>query len=467
MNGFANDLDLQNWALSTQEVAINKVLANISPPDGQPGSVLASPQRANPNYYFHWVRDGARTMRALVYLYDTHDARQQQIAAILQDYVEFSKIQQVTPTMCGTLGEPKFYVTGQDYDGPWGRPQNDGPAQRALVLTRWANQLITDGHKQYVTSILYDGKLPTYSVIKADLEFVAHHWGESCFDLWEEVNGTHFFTRMHQRAALREGAALAITLNDPGAAAYYNLQADAIESQMGLFWPGNPSCIDATINQVGGLPGKNSGLDSSVVLGPVETYYDEFPQYYPPHDERVLASAFALCEAFRKLYPINQTTTTPTGAAMFPAIGRYPEDTYNGSDARGVGNPWYLCTLSMGGLCYKAAELILTDGKVEITILNQPYLSLAVALVQPGITLTVGQTLSTGSTSFVWTVRGLVAMGDAYLRRVRSCTPADGSMSEQFDRATGQPMSACDLTWSYVALALVVEWRSEAIAIVP
>jgi Glycosyl hydrolases family 15 len=33
-------------------------------------------------------------------------------------------------------------------------------------------------------------------VIKADLDYVSSHWDAATFDLWEEVNGAHFYTRM-------------------------------------------------------------------------------------------------------------------------------------------------------------------------------------------------------------------------------------------------------------------------------
>jgi glucoamylase len=55
-------------------------------------------------------------------------------------------------------------------------------------------------------------------------------------------------------------------------------------------------------------------------------------------------------------------------------------------------------------------------------------------------------------------------MGDAYLRRVQTCTPSDGSLSEQFDRIMGAPTSAYDLTWSYVAMVLAAQWRKESVA---
>ena len=34
------------------------------------------------------------------------------------------------------------------------------------------------------------------SVIKADLDYVLNNWNSPCCDLWEEVYGFHFFTRL-------------------------------------------------------------------------------------------------------------------------------------------------------------------------------------------------------------------------------------------------------------------------------
>ena len=454
--------DLGSWALEAQEIAIQKGLANISPPDGQPGAVLASPSRSNPDYYYHWVRDGARAMRTFVHLYDTStDERKKTYGELLRHYVEFTKLNQTTPTLSNSPGEPKFYVSGQAFSGPWGRPQNDGPAQRALVLTRWAQQLILDGDTDYVTGVLYDGKEPSFSVIKSDLDFIGHNWGDSCFDLWEEVDGTHFYTRMQQRVALREGAALATRLNDPGAASFYNDQAQAIESQMERFWNAKANYIDATIDRIGGIDDKTSDLDTCAVIAACETW-SKLSSFYGPSDDRVLATANALHQAFVDLYPINATDETEQGLPIYPGIGRYSEDTYDGSGTRGHANPWFLCTLALSGMAYKASHLLAATAKIVVNGQNVDTFSRAAKLIDPEFALSPGKTVRRGTLAYAAIIDGLVAMGDAYLRRVRLHAGPDGSLSEQFDRNTGFMTSARDLTWSYMALALTVQWRVDA-----
>lgn len=44
---------------------------------------------------------------------------------------------------------------------------------------------------------------------------------------------------------------------------------------------------------------------------------------------------------------------------------------------------------------------------------------------------------------------------------VQEFTPKDGSLAEQFDRKTGNPLSASDLTWFVVLtpLGVVSSWR--------
>jgi glucoamylase len=47
----------------------------------------------------------------------------------------------------GGLGEPKYYVNGTAFTGPWGRPQKDGPALRATTLIAFAKWLIVGSPK--------------------------------------------------------------------------------------------------------------------------------------------------------------------------------------------------------------------------------------------------------------------------------------------------------------------------------
>ena len=452
---------LNEWSKDASEAAIEHIIDNISPEDGEPGSVLASPSRTNPDYYYHWIRDSARTMGEIAKLNaDDVSNIKDKYHQMMVEYVEFSKINQTTPTLSNSPGEPKFYVTGQAYNLPWGRPQNDGPAQRALILIRWSNFLLENGEGKYVKGVLYDNKEPSYSLIKDDLDFVSNHWQDSCFDLWEEVDGSHFYTRMLQQVALREGADLASKLGDQGAADFYNEQAQNIENGMSEFWSSEKNYLLATVNQVGGLDYKYSDLDVAVLIGSFQAYSTSHP-FFTPIDDRILATAYALHQAFDPLYPVNKMDVTSDGDTIFPGIGRYQEDRYTGSGPLGQANPWFLCTLALSACSYKASKLFSEQKSITINDMNIGQLGLAISLVNKRIALVPGQTVNSRSKTYKAIITGLVAMGDAYLRRVRCHAGENYSLSEQFSRYDGFMLSARDLTWSYVSLAMTINWRNE------
>src|SRR5690606_18821482 len=121
----------------------------------------------------------------------------------LKQYALRAKIHQETRTLTG-LGEPKFHVNSEAFNEPWGRPQADGPALRSLTLIRVARILLERGQGQFVQQFLYDGRLPSRTVIKRDLEYVAAEWRKPSFDLWEEVLGHHYYTLAVQFRSLLE-----------------------------------------------------------------------------------------------------------------------------------------------------------------------------------------------------------------------------------------------------------------------
>lgn len=101
---------------------------------------------------------------------------------ILWDYASLSRTLQGLPAISG-IGEPKFNTDGTLFNGPWCRPQTDGPALEASLLINFSfNYLELGGSIENVTR-LYDSKLPSNSVIKTYLEYVSHYWAESTCDL--------------------------------------------------------------------------------------------------------------------------------------------------------------------------------------------------------------------------------------------------------------------------------------------
>ncbi|SIO26811.1 Astacin (Peptidase family M12A) [Singulisphaera sp. GP187] len=456
-------MDLGGWLQAERTIARDKILANIL----SNGAVIASPSRSNPNYYYHWVRDAALTMDVVVSLYaDASDAStRRHYLELLTRYVNLSLGLQVTNNLSTALsrgvGEPKFHTDGSAYNDNWGRPQDDGPALRAASLCRLAHMLLDRGDDDltnFVKTKLYDGRLPSNSVIKRDLEYVSHNWQRPSVDLWEEVYGHHFYTRIAQRRGLREGAKLASRLGDQAAAEWYSAKAAELERALQDHWQSDRGYLIATFDQQG-KDYKTSNLDVSIVLGVLHTRSPN-DGFLSPTNDHVLSTARKLADEFDSMYRINRTTTDSSGGRLGVAIGRYPEDRYSGSgpDQVGGGNPWYLCTAALGELYYSVANEWESNGSLAITGENSAFL--AALRPTPVTVLRSGETLARSDARFGVVLRALREAGDAQLRRVKFHAGGDGSLAEQVYREDGFARSARDLTWSYASILTAAAVRS-------
>src|SRR5207302_1669839 len=96
-----------------------------------PGAVVASPSKADPNYFYHWVRDAAISMYMVVLFYERAQTPQEKtyFATLLANYTAFEHRLQSLPNPTNNygwpvhLGEPKYNVDGSIDSEPWGRPQ--------------------------------------------------------------------------------------------------------------------------------------------------------------------------------------------------------------------------------------------------------------------------------------------------------------------------------------------------------
>jgi GH15 family glucan-1,4-alpha-glucosidase len=159
---------------------------------------------------------------------------------------------------------------------------------------------------------------PSESVIKNDLEYVANYWTTDGYDLWEEVTGQHFFTEMVQYRALTEGAELATTLGDTGAATYYLKEAALIKTNLANFWSSDDGYLISTIGT------SRDGLDCGTLLGALHGNGKRGFGVYQASSDEVLVTLQALVDAMTSLYTINSASGAPG-----VAIGRYPSDVYN------------------------------------------------------------------------------------------------------------------------------------------
>ncbi|KAH4893991.1 1,4-alpha-D-glucan glucohydrolase [Parastagonospora nodorum] len=476
---------LDSWIDKEERIALDKLLANVAPGgrsvEGKgvvPGTVIASPSTDEPDYWYQWVRDAAITMNSVVDVYadDPSSSHGSQLSTILEAYTSLQYTIQHTPNPSGTfedlsgLGEPKFGVDGKPFTGSWGRPQRDGPALRALTLMHYLREynasnpsLWSSSQAAYFFEPYYHASMPPNSVIKADLEYVSHYWNETSFDLWEEVEGLHFFNLMVSARSLREGSGFARSFGDHGAAEWYEEQAGYIEKLLTKFWNPNKGHLVET------LWSKRSGLDCGLLLGSLHSLPSEESSeeaVYPPWSDEILISLLALTRDQHDRFPINSSPSEDQDdgedayAFEGTGLGRYPEDVYDGygNSYRG-GNPWFLCTSSAAEVLYRTASHLSTTSNLTITLLALPfYQSL---LATSSLDVEVG-TFGSSDALYNSVIEKLKTTGDSFLEVVKAHVDAEGSMSEQFDGMNGFMRGARDLTWSYGAFLGAVRARKMA-----
>ncbi|KAM6502078.1 glucoamylase [Amanita muscaria] len=436
---WAQSSTIDDYLASESPIAKAGLLANIGPSGSKSsgaksGIVIASPSTTNPNYLYTWTRDAALTLKAIVDQYT--GGEDTSLRSTIDSYVTAQQVLQQVANPSGTvstggLAEPKFNIDGTAFTGSWGRPQRDGPALRSTALITWANYLISEGNSSYVIDTLWP-------IIDGDLNYVANYWNETGFDLWEEINSSSFFTTAVQHRALREGAALAARLSND--ASVFNAQAGNVLCFLQSYWNSGAGYI--TANTGGG----RSGKDSNTVLGSIHTF-DEAAgcdaTTFQPCSDKALSNLKVYVDSFRSIYGINSGVPSNQGVA----VGRYPEDVYFN------GNPWYLSTLAVAEQLYDSLIVWNKQGSITVTSTSQPFFSTFVSNIATG-------TYTSGSSTFSTLTTSIKSFADDFVAFVAKYTPSGGGLGEQFDRNTGTPTSAVDLTWTYASLLTAVGARN-------
>ncbi|KAG1473574.1 hypothetical protein G6F56_000877 [Rhizopus delemar] len=413
--------EINKWISEQRSISFDEILKNIHPPGTPRGFLAASLSTSHPNYYYTWTRDAALVVEVICSLPQTKDS-------LLKDYVDFQIDSQSLPTVCDCLGEPKFNPDGTAFSGTWGRPQNDGPAERAITFMS-----IIDRFKGKYDDYISDKMLPA---LEKDLDYVTQTWEEPCFDLWEEVDGVHFYTLMAMRKSLLNGYKYVSKEK-------YKSTVKDIQNRLEKFWSSEENYIRVTQDTQGGV-NKSSGLDVSVILA-ANKFSEINDGFYTPASDKILATAAALKDAFLTVYPINENLQSDLGIS----IGRYPEDVYDGYEPT-EGNPWFLATAAYAELYYRAIKEWKQNG-VTINAVNKPFFE--------GVVYFDYGDYIPNSNSLQQIISNVSLAADKFLSTVRYHQQTNGSISEQFNRNTGHMQGARDLTWSHAALISAVKAR--------
>lgn len=348
------------------------------------------------------------------------------------------------------------YHAYQIFTGPWGRPQNDGPATAAITLIEFANEYLANGGSiDSVKQRIYDSdNYPARAPVKKDLLFVASNWTSASFDLWEEVSGTQFYTRMVQRRALVLGAEFATKMGDSSTASTLSSAADALTATLSEFWDPNRDILLYLYGPV--LRDKASYLDTAVVLAVIHGYAND--GLYGYTNPKVQSTALRIATSFIDEYPIAGVTKDSAGRVLGIPVGRYPEDVYNGTGTeQNGGNPWYLCTAAFAQFMYANTKEYTDAGSISVTKVSKPFWD----YFAPEAKLRVARTYGSDSNQFKSAISALNGWGDAFMRTIKYYTPSDGHLSEEIDRDNGTPVGAADLTWSYASVLTAALARAE------
>ncbi|SPO06461.1 related to glucan 1,4-alpha-glucosidase [Cephalotrichum gorgonifer] len=422
-------------------IALEQLLCNIGA-DGcnaagaAAGYVIASPSTADPDYFFTWTRDSALVFKTLTEYFASHDYDPALQKKIEEYIISQAKLQAVSNPSGGLLdgsglGEAKFHADATQFTGAWGRPQHDGPPLRAIAGMSYAKWLIANGYPATAQEIVWP-------VVRNDLAYTAQYWNETGFDLWEEVKGASFFTTIAQYRALVEGSEVAAALKTTCKA------CDEIAPQILCFlqsyWNEDGYIVSNIETNV-----DRTGKDGNSILGSIHSYDPRLgcdAHTFQPCSDKALANHKAVVDTFRE-WPIN--AAAPAGTAV--GVGRYIEDIYY------EGNPWYLITLASAEQLYDALNVWEAQGSLTVTPTSLPFFTDLVEGVKV-------QEYKAGTADYEAITSAVGTYADGFVNVVSTYMQSNGSLAEQFDKATGKPLSARDLTWSYASFLTAAAARN-------
>ena len=332
-----------------------------------PGAVVASPIPASydpdPDYFFHWYRDSAIVIDALRLLHArgqagaeaprlfgefvrfsaglarldgraVASASGQWRSRVAADFVPFLRPDAELRRVHGDAiaGETRVNPDGTLDITHWGRPQNDGPALRALAVLRWMRDVSLD-----------DGLLTACEgLLRDDLRFTRAHCREPCFDIWEEERGLHYFTLLVSAQALADGADWLDARGESAQATNLRAEGQTIRGTLDGYWLADRGYYRSRTLESGEPSAKE--LDIAVILAALQAADDSAA--HSVRDPRIHATLGVLDSVFEADYPINHGRPAVRG----PALGRYRADRYYS------GGAYYFSTLAAAELCFRAAR---------------------------------------------------------------------------------------------------------------
>ncbi len=438
-----------------RQVALDLLLKNVE----KNGAVAAASSRAEPDYGYHWRRDGALIYRALW--------RETKDESLIRKYIaaDLEMLQQASP------GKAKFNLDLTPYAGIWAEPQNDGPALDLLLLSEYAHFLLNRaqaGDAGYVYNHLYTSNPRSPQLITYQAEYIMNFFDHTNdVEPWEEGWGRHFYNAKVQIQSLTEAANLADFLWDSVAAEQYRKVAFEIQRFLQKeHWDENRKIYRSTVHHPENIyrPGEydwrknKTELDIEVLLAYLHT--DSRVD-----DSRLLSTFFELRKAARAEYLLNRTEQRFKYAL---SMGRYPGDMWDGVNRTG-GNPWFISTFAAAEMFFKLVDNYKESKALVVDRLNHEFFVELISAFAPEKAELLSQLqlelhsyeMKQSDELYSILLNALKKAGDEQLMLGLSHTSPDGRIDEQFNGFHGYMQGAQNLSWSYTALLTALRAREK------
>ena len=353
-----------------------------------PGIIIASPSESPP-YKYHWIRDSALVMRTFVDMYET--TKEPIYFQYIINYIENESKLQNLETRSG-LGEPKYEINCSAFNGEWGRPQNDGPALRGIMLFK----IIELFNYKYDT-IINNLIVP---ILVKDIKYIQENYNKESYDIWEEIKGWHFYTRMVQLKFLKDSLRYKRLFNK-----LINFQLiEECCQKLGESLKDH-ICDNHIISSFNSSGSISKYHDAANILAYCHIDYDKDILKIVPL-EYINDTCLKLLYSFRKKYSDDELNL----------IGRYPNDKYYD------GQIWIICSLALGQIyieLYKNRNIMKYDSPMHRSKSNPN--------------------------------NNYIEVANEILERILTLDP-NLILPEQFNPTTNEMISANKLTWNYSEL---------------
>jgi len=291
----------------TKEICIKKIKENIF------YNILYASPSYSPNYRYYWIRDAALVYRSII---EEHKRTNLYLSEIM-NYIETEFELQNTETLTG-LGEPKFNPDKSAFNEPWGRPQNDGPALRGLNMIKLYNFFYNKGWYTQCNNVI----LP---IIERDLDYIVRNYNTPSFDLWEELYGWHFYTRVVQFKFVKE----------------YSNFINLVYKDYNYNWINN--ILDDMLMKINHHKSENGIISSFDTYGNIQKINDTSVIMALTHidfDKTILYS-IGLSNFKKTAETITNDFKQRYKGETYGMVGRYSNDKYYN------GHIWIICSLSI------------------------------------------------------------------------------------------------------------------------